>query len=90
MPVSTVLESALLFANNIVRTYVDQLFCINGLHLQPDPAFADPDDFTWNPPYSAANDKRAFLGIEPDHSIARLHACARNPEHGKTSPSSPA
>jgi hypothetical protein len=68
-----------LFANDIVLTHVDQFFRSEQEHLQPDPALADPDNYTWNPLYPAANHEGTFLLIEPDHSIARFQTSTSQP-----------
>ena len=40
-------HSALILANDIVSTYIDQSFRTEKPHSQPDSAFADPDDLSW-------------------------------------------
>ena len=70
--------SAILIGYDIPRAHVNKFFRTEQFHLQPDPAFAYPDNFAGNPLHSAADNEGTLPGIEPDHAVAGLHGLARD------------
>lgn len=66
-------HSDILIADDIFRAHVDQFFHSAQLYFQPDPSSANPNNHSGDALQPPADHEGSFLGIEPNHAVARFH-----------------